>query len=251
MFRILSIDGGGIKGVFPAAFLSAIEQSLGHPLADYFDLIAGTSTGGIIALGLGLGLSPDQILHFYKANATVIFPEAQGLSSRMKHYWRTKYEPAPLQAALQSAFAEKVLGESRRRLIIPSFSALTGKIYVYKTPHHKRFQSDWRAPAVEVAMATAAAPSYFPPYIGATYIAHLDGGMWANNPTGNAVVEAIGILGVSAPDIRILSVGCTCTAQSFTLREAGLWGWRKKALDAAFSGQSMSAGAKIDHITAR
>ena len=241
MFRILSIDGGGIKGVFPAALLAAIEESLDHTIADHFDLIAGTSTGGIIALGLGLGLSPNEILAFYRENGRTIFPGAQSFISRVGHYWRSKYDPAPLELALKGAFQNKLLGESRSRLIIPSFSARTGKIYVYKTPHNLRFQTDWRASAVEVGMATAAAPSYFPPYIGSSYIAHLDGGMWANNPTGNAVVEAIGYLGATAEEIRVLSIGCTYTADSFMLGKAGLIGWRKKALDAAFSGQSFGS----------
>ena len=70
--KILSIDGGGIKGVFPAAFLAEIEEKLGEPIIDYFDLIAGTSTGGIIALGLGLGFSPREILSMYEDNAEKI-----------------------------------------------------------------------------------------------------------------------------------------------------------------------------------
>jgi patatin-like phospholipase/acyl hydrolase len=218
-----------------------LQDSLGHPIADYFDLIAGTSTGGIIALGLGLGLLPKEILDFYLKQGTTIFPSSQNWYTRAKHYVCTKYSGDPLEKCLREAFADRLLGDSRKRLVIPSFSALTGKIYVYKTPHDQRFESDWRKPAVEVAMATSAAPSYFPPYIGPSYIAHLDGGMWANNPTGNAVVEAIGILGVRPQDIRVLSLGCTCTAQSFTLKNAGMWGWRKKALDASFSGQSFGS----------
>jgi hypothetical protein len=233
MFRILSIDGGVIKGAFPAAFLCALQDGLSHHIADHFDLIAGTSTGGIIALGLGLGLSPAEILRFYTDSGTTIFPASQKWSTRLKHYLTAKYSPDPLESALKSAFGDLLLGQSRQRLVIPSFSALTGKIYVYKTPHDPRFESDWRKSAVEVAMATSAAPSYFPPYIARNYIAHLDGGMWANNPTGNAVVEAIGILGVNPTDIRVLSLGCTCTAQSFVLRNAGLLAWRKKALDAS------------------
>lgn len=214
MFRILSIDGGGIKGVFPAAFLAAIEEALGSPIGAHFDLIAGTSTGGIIALGLGLGLSPKQILEFYRINGPSIFPRSQNILSRLKHYYRSKYEPAPLESALRQAFRDRLLGESHTRLIIPSFSARSGKIYIYKTPHHHRFESDWRMPAVEVAMATAAAPSYFPPYISSGYVAHLDGGMWANNPTGNAVVEAVGCLGASPKDIRVLSLGCLTLADA-------------------------------------
>jgi patatin-like phospholipase/acyl hydrolase len=241
MFRILSIDGGGIKGVFPSAFLCAIEELLGSPVASRFDLIAGTSTGGIIALGLGLGLTPTEILRFYTTRGSTIFPASQYWPTRAMHYFTEKYSQDPLKQALISAFGTRTIGESEKRLLIPSFSALTGNIYVYKTPHHRRFENDWRKTAVEVALATSAAPSYFPPFISSTYIAHLDGGLWANNPTGNAVAEAIGVLGIPRSEIRVLSVGCTKSPQSFSLKHAGLWGWRKKALEAAFSGQSFGS----------
>ena len=73
MRRILTIDGGGIKGVFPAAFLATLEDELGGPVADYFDLIAGTSTGGIIAIGLGLGMTAKELLHLYREAGGRIF----------------------------------------------------------------------------------------------------------------------------------------------------------------------------------
>ena len=90
-------------------------------------------------------------------------------------------------------------------------------------------------------MATSAAPSYFPPYITPRYIAHLDGAMWANNPTGYAVVEAVGTLGIAPANIRVLSLGCTRCPQSFAMKDAGLIGWRRKVLDASFSGQSFGS----------
>ena len=241
MFRILSIDGGGIKGVFPAAFLRELGTRLAFPVTDYFDLIAGTSTGGIIALGLGLGLQPGEMLRLYKESGRAIFPSSQSWLTRAKHYFANKYSADPLRRALQSTFGEKLLGESRKRLIVPSFSALTGKAYVYKTPHHRRFESDWSKAAVDVAMATSAAPTYFPPFVTRDFIAHLDGGMWANNPTGLAVVEAIGVLAADPKDVRVLSLGCTCIPQSFDLKSAGLLGWREKALEASFSGQSFGS----------
>ena len=73
MKRILSVDGGGIKGVFPAAFLSELETHA-SPIGRYFDLICGTSTGGIIALGLAAGLSATEVLEFYRAHSSEIFP---------------------------------------------------------------------------------------------------------------------------------------------------------------------------------
>ena len=71
--RILAIDGGGIKGVFPTSVLATLEDSTGENIANYFDLIVGTSTGGIIALGLGLGLSAKEILAFYEESGPLIF----------------------------------------------------------------------------------------------------------------------------------------------------------------------------------
>src|SRR5262245_37057247 len=103
MKRILSLDGGGIKGVFPASFLAELEQNLDRPIGDYFDLIVGTSTGGIIALGLGLGLSAKEVLSFYEDHGPRIFAG--------RRWWRAvrrlgaaKYDRAPLDAAVREVF---------------------------------------------------------------------------------------------------------------------------------------------------
>src|SRR6516225_3615857 len=93
--RVLCIDGGGIKGVFPASFLSTIEQTLGRPIADYFDLIVGTSTGGIIALGLGLGLSASELLRFYQERGPKIF-YGNGNAGWIRRWFRAKYNPEAL-----------------------------------------------------------------------------------------------------------------------------------------------------------
>lgn len=116
--RILAIDGGGIKGVFPAAFLAEIESQIGEPIVDYFDLIAGTSTGGIIALALGLGLRGKEILELYEKNARRIFPHVTGFS--LPGIFRAKYAKATLPQVLTEAFGQRLLGESCTRLIIPS-----------------------------------------------------------------------------------------------------------------------------------
>jgi uncharacterized protein len=77
MFRILAIDGGGMKGVFAAAFLDQIQSCLPHPIASYFDLIAGTSTGGILALALGTGIHTSSLVNLYLNEGRNIFPQEQ------------------------------------------------------------------------------------------------------------------------------------------------------------------------------
>src|SRR5947209_20199272 len=122
-FRVLSIDGGGIKGVFPAAFLAALEEDLNISPVEYFDLITGTSTGGIIALGLGLGLSARAILDFYLKKGPLIFPSQKGIRRISWLASPSKYNSEALHSALSEIFQAKLLGDSSCRLLIPSFDA--------------------------------------------------------------------------------------------------------------------------------
>jgi len=238
MFKILTIDGGGIKGVFPAALLAKIEDVIGTNIGGYFDLIAGTSTGGIIALALALRIKAERISRLYYEYGPKIFPSSMSIYRRLSHYVRCKYKTDPLFNALKEVFEDHKLGDCRSRVLIPTFNALNGHTKIYKTPHHKRFESDWSERVIDVALATSAAPTYFAPYVSRDSITLIDGGIWANNPTGIAVVEAVGVLKQSAEEIRTLSIGCTCEPQSFMLKNKGLIGWRRKAIEAAFCGQS-------------
>ena len=161
--KILAIDGGGIKGAFPAAFLAAVEETTGKRIADYFDLIAGTSTGGIVALGLGLGLSAKDILQFYQEQGRRVFGQeltGAGVWSRVSSYWRTRerrirqfvgpaYDPLALKIALEEAFGAKRLANSTVRLVIPAYSINTRSVYVFKTAHHQRFEIDHNRTAVD------------------------------------------------------------------------------------------------------
>jgi len=123
--RILSIDGGGIRGVFPVSFLAHIESELSLPtVADYFDLVAGTSAGGIIALGLGLGLAAQQMAELFVNEGATIFPHSPVPTSTLRLLWgRERYKPHHLRQALEKVFGSKTLADSRVRLLIPSFDA--------------------------------------------------------------------------------------------------------------------------------
>lgn len=238
--RILAIDGGGIKGVFPASFLSTVEDSIEGNVVDFFDLIVGTSTGGIIALGLGLGLSAQEILGFYETSGPIIFSGNRRLRW-FKWHTAAKYDSAPLKQALKDCFGERTLGDSTKRLVIPSLNLENGEVYIFKTPHHPRLERDYKKMAVDVALATASAPSYFPAHQSASGTPLIDGGMWANNPVGLAVVEAIAVLEWPRDSLNILSLGCTTeplNVNQARRQSRGRLYWASKAVDVFMHGQS-------------
>jgi uncharacterized protein len=223
IFRILSLDGGGIRGVFPATLLARLEEHLDHPIGNYFDLIAGTSTGGIIAIGLGLGIPARDILKLYVEEGPTIFDQQHGAIENwvrrnlrgVAHLLVTKHSSEPLRRALERVLGRRALGESRTRLVIPAWHPVLERVYIYKTAHHPRLETDYKQPALDAAMATAAAPTFLKPYMTESEVELMDGGVWANNPIGVAAIEAVGMLGWPGNALKILSIG----------------GWWKAAVD--------------------
>jgi patatin-like phospholipase/acyl hydrolase len=186
-FQILCLDGGGIKGLFSAAILAHLEEDFHIKITDYFDLIVGTSTGGIIALALGIGLRPREIVHFYVSNGNSIFANRWPLKLRQlwhlsRYFIRNKYDSEPLEKALKDCFGDKLLAESKKRVVIPSYNIGEDDIYLFKTPHHERLRRDYKVPVWKVAMATSAAPTYFPCFRGLNDIRLIDGGVWVSIP---------------------------------------------------------------------
>ena len=254
--RILALDGGGIKGAFAASFLETIEEATGKRIVDHFDLIAGTSTGGIIALGLGLGMSAREITQFYVNDGPRIFHQINPLDSHGrisglcgwfnkrqkagKQLIAPKYDPSQLKAALERAFQSKRLGDSSVRLVIPAYAADKEDVYVFKTRHHPRFQVDWKESAVNVALATAAAPTYFQAHPMPSGAPMIDGGIWANNAAGLAAVEARSVLGWKDDDLFIVRLGCTEEVLDIPI-EAGYAGLLRKSTALFMQGQSRGA----------
>lgn len=238
-FQILALDGGGIKGLYSAAILARLEDDLGiDDITSCFDLIVGTSTGGIIALALGYGLRPREIVQFYSQHGPKIF--ADGWLARKQHYVRRKYSQNPLRAALQKCLGDRRLADSHKRLVIPSYNLDKGEVYLFKTPHHERLRRDWKEPMWKVALATSAAPTYFPAFQGIDHIRLIDGGLWANNPTMIGIVEAMAVLNQPLSAISVLSLGTTDPIEEKPagLTEGGMFAWRSAAVDACFRGQS-------------
>jgi len=242
-FKILSIDGGGIKGVFPASFFATLEDIIEDKIASYFDLIVGTSTGGIIALAFGIGFSAKEILDFYEREGPDIF-KGNTTMRILRHFGISKYSSNRLRRPLKKMFEDRKLGESSKRLVIPSFNIETGKVHVYKTCHHPRFETDYKEKIVDIALATAAAPTYFPTHRSAAGTPLIDGGVWANNPLGFAIVEAISILDQPRDSLRVLSVGCTDSPLNIKWGRTlplGLSYWGLKITDRFMAAQSYSS----------
>jgi patatin-like phospholipase/acyl hydrolase len=247
-FQILALDGGGLRGIFSAAILAALEEDLQTSIVHHFDLIAGTSTGGIIALGLGLGLRPRQIVDFYAQMGPQVFGGLPAAGAA-RQVFTAKYRPGPLREALTGVFGQRTFGESTKRLVIASYNIGADDVYLFRTAHHPRLRRDWREHAVDVALATSAAPTYLPahPLSGTRLV---DGGLWANNPSMVALVEAVGTCGIPLGNLRVFSLGTTVEVRhrSRRLDRGGLLAWSGAAVDVILRAQSISANNQVHHL---
>jgi hypothetical protein len=214
--RILCLDGGGVLGTFSVAFLAAIEAELGLPIGGYFDLIAGTSTGGILAIALGMGLKASDVLELYQEHGADILGgddttiTLRGLRRGGGLRWRRRGRKGAekLRTVLREALGKKRLSEAVTRLLIPAWHPVRQSAYVYRTAHHDRALKDGGTTAVDIALATATAPTHLPAQLSGRGVGLIDGGIWANNPIALAVVEAIGPLGWDPASLRVMSLGC-------------------------------------------
>jgi len=224
-FQVLAIDGGGLRGVFPAGILARLEEAYRIRVADCFDLIVGTSTGGIIALGMGKGLGPAEIEEFYLERGPRIFAGADSVLRSLAQITESKYDNAPLQRELQECFGTTPLGESQKRLVITSYDMENDDVRLIKTAHHPRLRNDYKLPMWQVALATSAAPTYFSACKAIKNARLVDGGLWANNPTMVGLTEAVSLLQIPLADLRILSIGTSWELKHRpdNLDEAGKW----------------------------
>jgi predicted acylesterase/phospholipase RssA len=236
-FRILCLDGGGIRGAYSAAVLNYLETAFNlrgpdRPrLVDYFDLIAGTSTGGILAVGLGLGMTAKEMQSFYVDHGKDIFGSGEGLNAwwhSIRHWFTSKFDQSKLKEQLSIAYATspvaKRMGPDSERtswmdnsmchLLVATYNTETDTPHFFRTPHARFKYTDRGNDPVIVALASAAAPTYFAPVTATnavTSFAGIDGGVWANSPVSVALSEAIAELGASLDQIRVLSIGTTHT----------------------------------------
>lgn len=256
VFKILSLDGGGIKGIYTAELLRHCQEKFGHgePVSRYFDMIAGTSTGGIIALGLGLGIATPDIAAFYRDDGRRIFPPLRGRwpgKARRLLGWALgpKLAHEELEKALMARFGEHLLGESAARLVIPAFMMPKTEIAVFKTDHHQDFRNDHLTPMWKVARSTSAAPTYLKGHeheeSGRIFV---DGGVWANNPVMVALVDALTAYDLTPEQIDVFSIGTGNAPFELSRPDVfgGMWAWREVIKAAMFlTTDNATAQAKL------
>ena len=231
MFQVLSISGGGFKGLYSATLLAEIEANIDSPLARHFDLLAGTSIGGILALAIAAEIPIAKAQRAFEQEGQTIFgnsPSPQGLFRMLKRAHRSPHNAGALRRTLETVFDPALtMGDLVHPLIIPAVNLSKGDTQVFKTNHHHDFWSDQALSVVDVAMATSAAPTYFPVFRMQDSL-YADGGLYANAPDLMALHEATHFMGAQEEDLRMLSIGTTSSRFSFAAAESlrfGIMQW--------------------------
>jgi uncharacterized protein len=248
--RVLSIDGGGIRGLIPALVLTEVERRAGRRIFELFDLIAGTSTGGILACGL---CAPDplrasRLARLYEEEGPEIFDRS--LFQRIRSaggLLDEKYDSGELDRILDRFLEDKRLSETRPDLLVPAYDTAEPGPYFFKTSEARR-SADEDFPLSVVARATAAAPTYFEPSA-VDGRALVDGGVFAVNPAMSAYVEALRSDG--AGEVVLLSLGTGQRTRRRTFADIKDWGlieWARPLLDVVFDGISDAVDYQLRHV---
>lgn len=259
VFQILALSGGGYRGLFSVDILARLERQAGRPIGECFDLIAGTSIGGIIAIGLALGKRAEDIRKVFEHKGEAIFPRGETPEGRIAR-WRSmaryanrpKYDGTELRKAIEDVVGkDTLLGEAKTRLLVPAVNMTKGSFQIFKTSHHPNFVVDRHRNAADVAMATSAAPFFFPmAKMGDSF--YVDGGLAANAPDLCAIHEATHFLDRDIEDIHVLSVGTTTSSFSLPTSMGGNLGaldWlaKERLVSTVFSAQQQLVDFMVGH----
>lgn len=260
--KILAIDGGGIRGIIPAMVLAHIESITGRPIAELFDLVAGTSTGGILALGLTIPKTAGAPL--YTAQRLAELYEHDGPRIFSRSLWRRlvacdnlteeKYSATGIEAVLADYFGDSRLRDAVTDVLVTSYEIERTFPFFFKSSN-ARERLDYDFPARLVARATSAAPTYFEPMKlpAGTNIDHytlIDGGVFANNPAACALVEAR-TTHPEAGDFLVVSLGAGALHHSVPYDSARTWGvakWAVPLLNIVFDGVSSTVDYQLRQL---
>lgn len=264
VFRILSIDGGGVRGIIPATVLANLETLLDAlsgeptPMGQRFDLIAGTSVGGIVGLALALGHRASYVRDKLDELIPKVFAESNRNANRLSQWWKNQYSPLCLEEQVKGIFADKTLADLKTDCCVTSVALETATPRFHKTDYFHRNAGRLSETLVNVAMATSAAPTYFPARSTVHSTNLIDGGIAANNPSVVALVDALQFerpskrgtaqpaLGASEgrPVIAMLSVGtgrpATVPYDPKSLSDGGEYNWARPIYEVMSLTQSMA-----------
>ena len=258
-FQALSLTGGGYRGLFTARALQVIEDHIGVPIGQRFDLTCGTSIGGIVALAVAFEVPMRKVVEVFEQHGTAIFPPqtppktkvGKGLDL-LKHSRKPRYSTAPLREAINQLIdKDATLNDAKHAVAIPAVNVTQGRPQVFKTRHKAEWTRDWKFKAVDVALATAAAPTFFElAEVGGNLYA--DGGLFANAPDMVALHEAEHFFGVATDAVRILSVGTTTKSYSVSFgagRQFGIADWMEdqRLFSVTISAQQQFVDQLIQH----
>jgi patatin-like phospholipase/acyl hydrolase len=256
---ILSIDGGGIRGVIPAKVLQSIEETTQARIADLFDFVAGTSTGGILALGLTVPagatskFSAADLVQLYEKNGQTIFSRSfwHALET-IDHLAGPKYSPNGIEGVVREFFGTAVLADARSSLLVTAYDIERRAPFFFKSYTKPRFD----APMWAIARATSAAPTYFPPArleVGDNSYALVDGGVFANNPAMCMYVDALAY-GEPFDDILLVSLGTGNLDRRIPGDKAAHWGlagWALPLFDILLDGVSDTVDYQLRELLPR
>lgn len=256
MKKILSLDGGGIRGIIPALVLAEIENRTGRPIAEMFDLIAGTSTGGIIAVGLAktkkskIEYSANDLANLYFDHGKTIFSRSfwKGVSS-VGGVNEEKYNHRGLESVLKTFFGENTLGQSKTNILVSAYDIEN------RTPtFFKSWKEEWKdLPIKLVSRATSAAPTYFEPThfkVGNEMRSFVDGGVFINNPAMSAYAEAKKLY-PEETEFLIVSIGTGELTRKILYEDAKDWGkigWMLPLLSCMFDGVSDAVNYQLTQL---
>lgn len=193
--RVLSLAGGGARGIFQARFLQRLEERIGEPLGQHFDVVAATSTGAFPGLAVAAGIPASRITRLYQEHSAQIF-KPRLLAPLRKG---PRYNVRQVESFLESEFGQRKIGELKTQVFITASVVDTHEGGLFTS-------NDAEARIVDVALASAGAPTYFPPRKIADK-SYLDGGLWANDPTFVAVHHLVHEQDVNLDELAILSIG--------------------------------------------
>lgn len=217
--KILCIDGGGIRGIFAVAILKALEEDLKNSIGNYFDLVAGTSTGAIIASSIVLKKEMKDVFNLYKEDGKKIFVKNAKIGI-FKHIYSDRF----LRRYLQRAFGNIQLSQIQTPLLIPVVDITNGKPYVHRSNFAGIAAHPDRVMLWDAVLSSCSAPVYFPPNNLNNHSLSVDGGLWANNPSMVCLTEALDHFHEHLGNIKILSIGTGLQKIDFNLAGSRNWG---------------------------